>query len=762
MSNRLIIPEHDLPDWIRRAKRGLDWGIVIVLVLSVAIGWSFFVSKGLSSTNASENYAFRVANVATALKQGELFPRWTPNAIYGYGAPILHYYPPLPSFIPAALTTLLTSNIPDAIRLTFLIAFAGAGTATYSLALRHGGAKAGILAALIYVYSPFAAYLLPHQYGDLGGMLVLALLPAWLWSLDRTLGKAGWHDPLMLAIFTACLLLSDPITTPFSMLLLGTALCGYDRLRRFRATGWTILLSLLCGIGLAAPYWLPALAELNAVNWDRLDASLQPSVTLANLLRGFVGVDPLVLQGIPQLSLGLAMVIGLALSIAQFVWARRTNFYSAFLLTTILILFFAMSLNVSSWIGAAMLAGAVTVSGLPSFFHDSRLSRQLCVALIALVIVLSTPLWTSQQVITTTASYTSLDEIRYEQLGYGIATLPQGAPVPSNISLSALPDGQLLEGYQIGNVNRLRAAITTRDQVALLSDQTQSQRYNILLLSSLPTTFTINPFAGWQATLGGRDLPLLPSSREGGYDLVVPPTSADDLVIALGPTPSRQLAWGVAVFAAFTTFLMSMLRRQQRTIWSNLYPPLLSTGDIRLLGIAIASCAFLGLIADSGTFNRPIRPQPASGLQNATLVTYRTNTPLQLIGYELDNPSVSLGSSLHIRLYWQTSRPLEVNYKAVVTLNNVEMGGSSTNQQSLLLGGYPSIRWATDRYVLDNHTLTVPNDISVGRYTLTIKVVPCSNRNQDCDLSRPIQFFGTSGDLIGTLLTIPRIVTVNP
>jgi hypothetical protein len=83
---------------MRRARRGLDWGILLVFVMALTVSCPFIFNADLPYTNANENYVFRTADYAKAIQQGWLYPRWSPNVLGGYGAPIPNFYPPLPAY----------------------------------------------------------------------------------------------------------------------------------------------------------------------------------------------------------------------------------------------------------------------------------------------------------------------------------------------------------------------------------------------------------------------------------------------------------------------------------------------------------------------------------------------------------------------------------------------------------------------------------------------------------------------------------------
>ena len=53
--NRLsVTPQHDLPDWIQRARQGIDWGALFVLAISLLAASRFILQPNLPLTVEGE------------------------------------------------------------------------------------------------------------------------------------------------------------------------------------------------------------------------------------------------------------------------------------------------------------------------------------------------------------------------------------------------------------------------------------------------------------------------------------------------------------------------------------------------------------------------------------------------------------------------------------------------------------------------------------------------------------------------------------
>lgn len=207
VTTEVTIP--NLPVWMRQARRGVDWGVIIVIGLSLIASWSFIVYPTLPHTNASENYVYRAADYAQSIREGRFYPRWSPNALGGYGAPIPNFYAPGAPYIAALLDVLLTDDTVLAVRLVYVISLCVAGAVVYVFVTRRENATYGILAGTLYVFSPYVGLVAPHVLGNLPDVVSLALIPTLLWAVDRLILVNRPPDLLLIAFITAVLFLTS-------------------------------------------------------------------------------------------------------------------------------------------------------------------------------------------------------------------------------------------------------------------------------------------------------------------------------------------------------------------------------------------------------------------------------------------------------------------------------------------------------------------------------------------------------------------------
>jgi len=108
------------------------------------------------------------------------------------------------------------------------------------------------------------------------------------------------------------------------------------------------------------------------------------------------------------------------------------------------------------------------------------------------------------------------------------------------------------------------------------------------------------------------------------------------------------------------------------------------------------------------------RPVP---IEENPLAAYDNGLILQDAIFD-STPDLSL--PLHVDLWWQTAAPLPLDYSAGVLLRDVN--GGIVWQEDSALTNVPSSQWAVDTLHHGRHTLTLPEDLPPGDYSLSVVV----------------------------------------
>lgn len=761
MSNELVIPEHEQPNWMRSARQRFDWSIVIVAVLSLMLAWPFLFSEGLPRTNDAERYAFRSADMAQALREGWLYPRWSAHAMFGYGAPIPNFEAPAAPYLTALIEVLFTNDPVVAVRLVFILSFLLAGTGTYLLARRHSEAGTAIIAATLYVYSPQVGLNAPHLSGDLAIMLGLGLLPWTVWQMDRMLWQQRSRAIALGALLQALLLLTEPRIWACNVVIIaGLALLALMQQRQSRALIQSLSMIIL-SLGLSAFYWLPALSESGALRWIELSppaSMINPS--LMSILQPAFALDPLALKPAQQAVLGLVLMLGTLLSLpALLLRIKGYSSHAFFLLASGLFILAGLQrlipIDISVGVTSLCLAQAASRTMLLRFRWRPVPRRIALGAATALILAFSTAVWRVPAQSTAPVVTTPPEQVRFEQQGYGIAVLPTSRLVPTMLASTVRPNPLLLNGYASNNLNRFGETTLDQSEASVLESTTQSLLYLIRLHRPGPVTMLLAYDPGWRATLNGQPLPI-ERSLEGLIVVDLPPIRGSQLSLRLEETPVRAAGWILALFSLFLTGSF-LLNRQERRYEASVH--VLGQDELRMLTVVVGTSIAITLFLISPLVPQALQPVPGSGLQSIVGLGYRTDTGLEAIGYRLSQTLAHPGDRLEITLYWQALRFIPDNYQIRLQIRNVEQGQVVATESAQAPGHYPTRRWQRNLYVVDTHALSLPSDLAPGRYVVTVEALRCQ---PDCTSGQRLVFFNEAGQEPGSLLTLAQIITVIP
>lgn len=763
MPEPIIIPENELPDWIRLARRGVDRGVLIVIILCLLVGWSFLLFPGLPRTNATESYVFRTADTVAAFQEGRLYPRWSPHALSGFGAPIPHYYPPGASYTAAIIDVLFTNDPVLAIRLLYVGSLCFAGAVVYALVMRRVDAASGILAAVLYVYSPFVGLFAPHVMGDLPGVMALALVPLLLWAVNRQLQANHPADFMFTALATAALLLTSPIHLPAGWLLCGLLIILHWREKYPMQPAMMAFFAGCVGISLAAFYWLPALAEYQLVRW--LPATIQPEtprLTLAALFQPPQQLDPAALLPNTPLSLGTttwlyALVGGVVLMRVK----NSQGFQAGFLIAgSILMLIGLVAMPEAIWL-MGIITLCLAIGGSSSLHLRRWLSvtngRILLAALLMSAILFAIPVWMGQNRYDDFGSVDPTEQVKYEQQGFGVATLPPGAPVPSTLTDSITANRTLINGYLTGNINRFNEDPRLQNQASVLQEGTHSHRFKLQLTQGVVITMLNAFFPGWQAYLDNTPVATTSQSETGLITVNLQRASDEELLLILETTPERTAGWFVSgvtlIMLCFTT--IRRLRRYRHEKMPLLH--LLTPAESHLLFIVIGGIAGGALLVNLMSFPFSLRAEGYYGLRGSLPLRNRTTVGLEAYFYQLDKTNYTPGEPLDFTIYWQASQFLPENYQTQISLRAVSGSDVYVLGIARYPGNYPPRRWSRNRYVTDTYHYVLPQDLPAGRYTLSVEVYRC---DLTCLPENRLAFYANNGALIGPVLSLPRIITI--
>lgn len=244
---------------------------LIGLILTLALLWPLFVSGYFSHHDNVQ--VIRLYEMDKCFRDAQIPCRWVPDLGMLYGYPMFNFYAPLAYYYGEIFYKLLGGVITNGFIMSAKIMFASSLVFSYLFMYLLGrklwGEMGGALSAIFFSFAPYHAVLL-YVRGAMGELWGVMFYPAIFWALLRLRESPSILNLLLLAAFSALLLLSHNLSSMifFPILLTFAVILGINE----KAEIITIIknrflifftCALILGIGLAAFYVIPLIIEKN-------------------------------------------------------------------------------------------------------------------------------------------------------------------------------------------------------------------------------------------------------------------------------------------------------------------------------------------------------------------------------------------------------------------------------------------------------------------------------------------------------------------
>lgn len=243
--------------------------------LLALISCRIYLHSGIPTTHDGENHLARFANYKTALREGQIPPRFAPNLYHRYGYPVFNYNYPLPSILSVPFSVIKTPY-PTTFKVIMLAAVTLLlfGMWRWLTELKFN-LWAKTLAVTSIAASPYLLSTIIYR-GSIGEVLALCGITWWLVWVEKIRqscaelgGKAPWQSyifssqTLVGGVLLALFFLSHNVTVLFGTPVM--LLFSFWWLWKTKQCYLKVLGALGIGLGLTLWFWIPALAEQSAV-----------------------------------------------------------------------------------------------------------------------------------------------------------------------------------------------------------------------------------------------------------------------------------------------------------------------------------------------------------------------------------------------------------------------------------------------------------------------------------------------------------------
>lgn len=684
--------------------------LAALLLLPLPALWPFF-AEGLPRSFDGGLHMLRVGLLDHHLRQGILFPRWTPELLLGHGYPLFSFYAPV-SYYLVELLHLGGLSIYWAFTLACCLVIWGAGIGMWFWADDLFGREqpwATLVAATAYMYTPYL-YMNLYTSGALPAAGAQALLPWVFWSTRRL-----FHTPaprrylLPVALSVGGLALTHNITTLFLAPVLGGYLLLHwlPRRHEWRRTGWVVA-SFLAAVGLTLFFWLPviferqyladSMQEISRTVWLPRSFWTWENFLDWNFFYHYSFARPIPL-GLVQVLLALAGILLVRRSPGDSVWEWRYWLVVALLLNS-LIGHWALPL----WLNNEILSVTqfpwrlLALSSLPLALFTGALLLRIrgwragvaALALLSLIIVAQRPQMAWMDVFSepeTTITLPVFAQIEVEKGilggGEGNSSIQEFRPRWADRTLVLDPASAAVPAESPP------ARQVTIEQADAYQMQVRYQSEHDTILR-----FTTFYFPGWQVQLDGQT-PLVP----------YPDTNLGLLTVAVpAGDHTLQVVWqGTAL--QFWSNLLSLFTLLL-VVWHTWRPRLPAWQRL-------CSSGLLGFVLVA--YLLPQRHLPVQP------VTQSVGTEeFQLLGYQLEKGATA--GELYLRAYWYVSQTPAAELRLRWQLRDKAGRLVAETVAQPYFNALPADTWPPNAVVDDLYQLVLPPQTPAATYQLAVAI----------------------------------------
>lgn len=239
--------------------------LIFLLALSI-FAWAPLLHPAyFFQAHDARHSIFYLVEFDQTLRDGYLWPRWSPDFAFGYGYPLFNLYAPLAIYA-AEIVHLLGVSMVWSVKTIYILSTIGAGVGMYGFTRRLFGENAALITGLAYMFAPFhfVEIYVRSAYAE---YVALMLLPLVLWAFTELIARPSPRRMALAGASYGVLALTHHSTfftfTPFLLLYIFTLMIGTAK-TNLRAWGRQVAFNAgagVLGVALAGIYIVPVLLE---------------------------------------------------------------------------------------------------------------------------------------------------------------------------------------------------------------------------------------------------------------------------------------------------------------------------------------------------------------------------------------------------------------------------------------------------------------------------------------------------------------------
>jgi len=681
----------------RRQRPSFDWAFLVIPLLGLVAAWPT-LSQSLPSTDDGALHMLRLVQLDRCLQHGRFCMRWAPDFAHGYGYPGFNYYMNLPTIYAEGLH-LLGLDFPQAMAGGFLTALLLSGWGTYLLGRDLATRKAGLVAAVAYMYAPYQFFDSAFR-GNLPESWALALVPWVLWTARRAALRRRWRDIVPFAVAYGALLFTHNIYALIASPAVGAyLLLLWWQGGRSPREAWRLSAMICLGLALGAFFWVPAFSERG---WTRYSPSLFDYQAYFLPFRELLALPPqhdlsALNPDVPR-SLSWGMLLLGAAGIVAWVLRRGRGRPGALTAPAIEWAFFGLVLAATAlltlpaaaplyqavqplqliqmpwrFLGLASLSGSVcagwAIAQLPN--GGKLWSPRLIAACGAMVLLVATAVpWTYAAPFPQQQD-PGVDEIIRWEYATGLiggTSAQEFLPVWSS-GVPEAPADPVLLTEQDPIIARLdEASLPDGARVITAAYSVMGARLRIETPVAFRALYKQFYYPGWQVEVDGRAVPLVAVAPYGllGFEI---PSGEHEIVVRPTTTPMRIAGTAISAAGMLCAAGLLLLDRSTPPAAIRRHRPVRAKTALVLVALAVLILYTKeGWIDRTQNMFRGRRFDGTSIRGVSTEARIHFGDTLILLGYELEPQPVVSGTPLRVDLYLSARRAVEGAYMAYARL----------------------------------------------------------------------------------------------
>ncbi len=736
----------------------LDWGFLLALAVGLFAASPFLLRPGLPRHTDAELHIYRAAELGHIIREGVLYPRWSPNLYLGYGYPIFHYYAPLTYYLSNIFSFLLPGvGIVGGVKAVFVVGLLVASVGTYLLGRELFGPEPAVIAATAFVLCPYVLFIDPHARGVLAEHFAISLTPLSFYFFHRLMRVPTRRTLSGSALLLGAVVFSHNLTgLVVSGLLAGYWIWQVLVVGRRRHWQWGPMAFALAA-ALVAFFWLPALLERGAVKLDVIGPGhfdfREHFLSLTELLAPSRRIDWGATGPRYRHNLGLGqwiLAIPACLATIRRIRLSRTDgagkhlafFFCAGLGLSLLMTrpstFLWEAIPVMPYLqfpwrllGVTNLMLAICAAGSIALLPDGLWRRAAVTGSFVLIILTALPLFYPPPWPADFGGTTPADILDWERESQALGTTSTGDFLPVTVEMIPPPMDTLVRSYRddgpIDKVNR--ATLPDGARVTVVEHKPNSDRFRVVT----PTGFVLRLytfyFPGWRAYLNGERVDI-EIARPEGFITVEIPEGTHDVLVRFETTGPRMLGGIVSAVAllALGVILVGWRGEREAAVLPTRGEPTPATW-LPLVAALLLIVLVKGTVLDPHqVLYHHSAPGDAAPAQHRLYAEFgdQDQAQIELIGHDLRGTALRPGDTLSVVLYWRALTDVGTNYQSFVHVAQ-PLDVAWAQEDHLNPGGLPTSRWPTDRYVWDEYAIRLPQQLPPGTYLVNVGLYSLSD-----------------------------------